>query len=302
MTLELDAISVFVKVVESGSFTGAAQILKMPKTTVSAKVAGLEKRLGVTLIQRTTRKLHVTDAGQNYFKRCVVAIKEVEQAEADLLATQETPKGVLRVTAPADVGHSLLPRLVCNFLQKYPEVEMDLIVTNRIVDLVGEGIDLAMRGGDLKDSTLVARKFLDVRMCLVASPGYLNKNGMPDTVKALSDHRFVVHASPRLSNIEITDGKKTAALSPRGRIRVDDFDAMRSFLLMDEGIGWIPEFIVSRELAEKDLVRVLPKWQSKSTGQFAFVYPGQKYSSPKIRAFIDSAIDMCQEKLGLSLS
>ena len=131
----VDAITVFVKVVEAGSFSAAARRLGMPKTTVSAKVAGLEERLGVRLIQRTTRKLRVTEAGEMYFHHCAVAIREVELGEAALQSAKAKPHGVLKVTAPVDLGHALLPRIVRAYAAKYPDVSLELIITNRIVDL-----------------------------------------------------------------------------------------------------------------------------------------------------------------------
>ena len=149
-----DAIPVFVKVVEAGSFSAAARLLNMPKTTVSAKIAALEKRLELKLIQRTTRKLHVTEAGMKYFRHCSNAIHEIELGEAALQSTQGEPTGVLRVTAPVDVGHLVLPRITRAYLARYPETSVELLVSNRFVDLIGEGVDLAIRAGTLKDSSL----------------------------------------------------------------------------------------------------------------------------------------------------
>jgi len=143
--MDLDAIAVFVRVVEAGSFSAAARRMGMPKATVSAKVARLEKRLGLSLLQRTTRKVRVTEAGEQYFRHCASAIREVEVAEAALQSASGKPSGVLKVTAPVDLGHTLLPRIVHAYAATYPDVTLELLVTNRIVDLVGEGIDLAIR-------------------------------------------------------------------------------------------------------------------------------------------------------------
>ena len=168
----MDAITVFVKVVEAGSFSVAARrLVGMPKTTVSAKVAGLEKRLGVQLIQRTTRKLRMTEAGETYFHHCAIAIREVELGEAALQSAKKEPSGVLKVTASVELGHALLPRLARAYAAKYPDVSLELIITNRIVDLVGEGVDLAIRWAlALKDSSLIARRFFETRSNLWASP------------------------------------------------------------------------------------------------------------------------------------
>ena len=142
--MDLDGIEVFVKVLESGSFSRAAKLLGMPNSTVSAKVSALEKRLGVTLLQRTTRKLRATPAGETYFQQCVLALERLKAAESELTSAQREPQGLLRVTAPADIGHSLLATLVRGFLQRYPKAEVELVVTNRVLDLIAEGVDLAM--------------------------------------------------------------------------------------------------------------------------------------------------------------
>lgn len=292
--MDIDSIAVFVKVVEAGSFSGAARLLKMPKTTVSSKVASLEKRLGITLIQRTTRKLHVTQAGQNYFKHCALAIQEIEKGEAELLAESATPKGILKVTAPADLGHSLLPRIVCEYLRLYPETEIELIVTNRVVDLITEGVDLALRAGELKDSTLMTRQFFKIKAGFWASPSYLKKIEVPTHPRDLKNCSLIAHSIQRSKPLELIDGKSQFSLPLKPRIWADDFETIKSLLLLKEGIGWLPEFLASREAKNKDLVPVLPQWQAKSAGAFSFVYPGHKYSSPKVKAFMDLALKIAK--------
>src|SRR5262245_33081492 len=189
-----DAIAVFVKVVEAGSFSTAARRLGLPKTTVSAKIAGLEQRLGVRLIQRTTRKLRMTEAGEKYFHHCAIATREVELGEAALQSAKEKPSGVLKVTAPVDFGRSVLPRVVRAYAAKYPDVSVELIVTNRIVDLVEENIDLAIRwAGSLKDSSLIARRFMETRSSLWASPKYLKAFGNATHPRDLANAAFVAH-------------------------------------------------------------------------------------------------------------
>jgi DNA-binding transcriptional LysR family regulator len=293
--MELDAIAVFVKVVEAGSFSEAARLLKMPKTTVSAKVATLERRLGVTLIQRTTRKLHMTDAGQNFFRHCAIAISEIEKGESELSAGTNKPRGVLKVTAPADLGHTLLPRIVCTYRKAYPDVQLDLVVTNRIVDLVGEGIDLAIRAGELKDSSLIAKKFFENSISFWAAPAYIKKYGQPSHPNDLLKHDFIEHVALKNSPIVLTDGKLSVTLQMKPMIKVDDFETLKALLVLKEGIGLLPSFVPVREQKTKELVQLLPKWSLKNTSGFSFVYPSQKYSSPKVRAFIDTAIELAKE-------
>ena len=178
----VDAIAVFVKVVEAGSFSSAARRLGLPKTTVSAKIAGLEKRLGVRLIQRTTRKLRMTEAGEKYFHHCAIATREVELGEAALQSAKEKPFGVLKVSAPVDFGRAVLPRIVKAYTTKYPDVSVELVVTNRIVDVVEEGVDLAIRwAGSIKNSSLIARRFIETRSNLWAVTEVLEGFGQSHT-------------------------------------------------------------------------------------------------------------------------
>jgi DNA-binding transcriptional LysR family regulator len=295
--MELDAIAVFVKIVEAGSFSGAAKLLQMPKTTVSAKLAALERRLGVTLIQRTTRQLRVTDAGQNYFRHCAAAIQEIEQGESDILQGQSRPTGLLKVTAPVDLGHTLLPRIAAEYLKRHPETEIELIVTNRMVDIVGEGVDLALRAGELKDSSLIARKFLDFHPGLWASPAYLKKHGTPAHPRELPEHHLVVFSGLRGGSFELTDGKVSVSVPLKGRLKADDLETIKSALLLNLGIGWLPDFLLTRELRTGSLVPVLPKWRTKQAATVSFVYAAQKFASPKLRAFIETALEVCGREL-----
>jgi DNA-binding transcriptional LysR family regulator len=230
----VDAIATFVKVVEAGSFSAAARRLGMPKTSVSAKVAGLEKRLGVRLIHRTTRKLRMTEAGEKYFHHCAIATREVELGEAALQSAKEKPYGVLRVTAPVDFGRAVLPRIVQAYTSKYPDVSVDLIVTNRIVDVVDEGIDLAIRwAGSLKDSSLIARRFIETRSNLWASPKYLKEIGKPTHPRELANAAFLAH--PVLKTVILTNGKSDFELQLNGRVGSDDLEVITALIMMGYG-------------------------------------------------------------------
>src|ERR1700761_5249501 len=214
--IHFDAIPVFVKVVEAGSFSAAARLLNMPKTTVSAKIAALERRLELKLIQRTTRKLHVTEAGMKYFRHCSNALHEIELGEAALQSTQGEPTGVLRVTAPVDIGHLVLPRITQAYLARYPGTSVELLVSNRFVDLIGEGVDLAIRAGPLKDSSLVARRFFDVGATLWAAPAYLRQLGKLSQPKSLAKASFIIFKG--LGTLRLTNGKSEVAVPMNGRI------------------------------------------------------------------------------------
>lgn len=289
--VNLDAIAVFVRVVEGGSFSAAARRLGMPKATVSAKVARLEKELGVRLLHRTTRKLRLTEAGEQYFRHGANAIREVELAEAALQSTSGKPTGVLRVTAPVDLGHTLLPRIVHAYAARYPEVSVELLVTNRIVDLLGEGVDLAIRPSPaLKDSPLIAQRFFEMESDLWASPEYLHRLGTPTHPRDLKRATFVEFL-PR-SSLTLTNGKSDVAVAIKGRIRADDFETIRALLLLQEGIAWLPDFLAEEAAQGGKLVPALPHWRPKERGAFYFAYVGRQYGLPKVQAFMQMALEI----------
>lgn len=289
--MDLDAIAVFVRVVESGSFSAAARRLAMPKATVSAKVARLEKQLGVSLIQRTTRKLRVTEAGAQYFRHCVEAIRQVELAEAALQSTSGKPSGLLKVTAPVDVGHTVLPRIVHAYAARYPDVSVELIVTNRIVDLVGEGIDLAIRPSQaLKDSSLIAQRYFEMGSNLWASPKYLRRLGALTHPRDLSGAQFVGFLGR--NSVVLTNGRSDVEIPTTARIRADDFETIKALLLSGDGLAWLPDFLAEEAAAAGTLVPVLPQWWPKERGSFYFIYVGRKYGLPKVQAFIQAALEL----------
>ena len=289
----MEAISIFVKVVEANSFSVAARQLRIPKTTVSAKVAGLEKRLGIRLIQRSTRKLRVTEAGKTYFRHCAIAVREVELAEAALQSTKGRPSGVLKVTAPLEIGHSVLPRIAHAFASKYPDVSLELMVTNRLVDLVDEGVDLAIRwAGALKDSSLIARRFFEAHTNLWTSPRYLEALGAPNHPRDLAKAAFVIHplANP---TVVLTNGNSDFPLKMTGRFRADAPETTRALIELGEGIAWLPDFLATDASKAGNLVPALRDWRPKEhdRGTFHFVYAGRGYALPKVESFIQTALE-----------
>jgi DNA-binding transcriptional LysR family regulator len=289
----MDAVTVFVKVVEAGSFAVAARRLGMPKTTISAKVAGLEKRLGIQLIQRTTRKLRMTEAGETYFHHCAIATREVELGEAALQSAKAKPYGALKVTAPVDLGHALLPRIARAYTAKYPEVSLELILTNRIVDLVEDGVDLAIRwAGALKDSSLIARRFIETSSNLWASPKYMKEFGKPTDPRDLANAAFLAH--PVLTTVMLTNGKSDFELQLSGRVHADDLEVITAMIAEGEGIAWLPDFLVADAVEAGKLVPVLPQWRPKKhqLWTYYFIYAGRRYALPKVEAFIQTALEL----------
>lgn len=281
--MNLDGIDVFVKVAQTGSFTAAAKQLGMPVTTASGKVAALEKRLGVTLIQRTTRKLNLTEAGEVFFRHSVKALDEVRLAEQELETEKSEPQGLLRITAVIDVGNTILVPLIRSYLKAYPKMRVELVLTNRIVDLVGDGVDLAVRVGTLKDSSLIATKFRDTVGGLWATPTYLKKRGAPSSVRDLKKHELIAYSG--FQNLKLTNGKDRFEVENQGRFQADDMETLKLYAMYGDGIALIPNFICEQEARKGQLVRVLPQWEW-TRFSLSFVYPAQRFVPPKVQSFI----------------
>jgi DNA-binding transcriptional LysR family regulator len=288
----LDGIDVFVKVIQCGGFSAAARLMAMPVTTVSGKIASLEKRLGVTLIQRTTRKLSVTQAGDDYFKHCLKALDEMSAAEREISTSKAQPEGLLRITAPADMGHTLLPPVIRTYLNAFPKTQVELILTNRIVDLVGEGLDLAVRAGALKDSSLIAKRIKTDAIGLWASASYIKKNGAPARPDELLKHSFI--GNNLVGNpIHLSNGREAVKIEVQPRIIVDDMEAAKMFVTGGDGISVLPSFMCEKDFASGKTVRILPKWVVEAgPGAIAIslVYPQQRFVPLKVQAFIEVAV------------
>jgi DNA-binding transcriptional LysR family regulator len=287
--MNLDGIQVFVKVIQLGSFTAAAKYLKMPTTTVSSKVAQLERDLGVTLIQRTTRKLQLTEGGVSFFKRCVIAMEEIEAGENELSVGKSEPEGTIKISTVAELGHTILPRLIRGYLEKYPKMNVELILTPRVVDLIGEGVDLAIRYGQLKDSSLIAKKIADISFELWASPSYIKKYGAPKTSRDLKKHSIIRFTawSPTLS---FSSNKEVIEVATSNRLVVDDLSTVKEFAIQGQGIGILPHFVGAMETESGRLVRVTSNI-SWGVVPLSFVYPPQRFVSLKVQSFIQWVIE-----------
>lgn len=283
--MRIDEITVFVNVLEAGSFTAAARRLGMPATTASARVAALERRLGFTLIRRTTRKLHATPEGQVYFERCRTALNDIGAIEAELRARSTEMGGELRLTASVDIAQTLLPPVIAAFRKAYPTVDIDLIVTDRVADLVAENIDLAVRVGPLRDSSLVARAFVTGPSGLFASRAYLDRMGMPASIEHLHHHDLIALRKPWAQPLVMVRGKDKIKLDLSGGVACDDLLTARALVAMDLGISFLPGYLAH----QLDLVRVLPELSSPFTGLY-FAYPAQTFVPARVREFIGYAV------------
>lgn len=259
--MDLNEFLVFTKVVEAGSFIGASRALEMPKSTVSRKVSELEERLGARLLQRTTRKLSLTDVGQAFHQHAVRVVTEAEEAELVVGRMQEVPRGLLRVTTPLNFGY--LGPIVASFLARYPEVQVEMVCADRVLDLIQEGFDVAVRAGHLADSALIARSLGVLRNYVVASPGFLEKNGTPKEPQDLEHFDCVVFgAGTDRTSWKLHRDRKALTVQVKARFTVNDFDFLDEAALSGLGVAMLPEFRCVEYIRTSRLERVLPEWWS----------------------------------------
>ena len=279
----------FVAVVEGGTFSAAARVLGLPVSTVSRQVSRLEERLGVRLLNRTTRRVTPTAPGQSFFERCRRIVADSLDAEEEVRQLHGAPRGLLRISAPpSGLRATLVEELVTAFMVRYPEIEVELLAESRYVDLVAEGFDLALRGGILRDSTLTARRLLRMRTGLVASPDYLERRGRPRRVADLARHDLLVQRAPgRQARWPLSP---RGSMPVRGRLMTNDMAVSRAAALAGLGIGYIPLVLVDVELESGALELVLPNAVGRDTDGLHLVYPQGRLLAAKVRAFVDFAV------------
>ena len=287
-----DGLEVFVKVIQAASFSAAARLLGMPVTTISSKVAQLETRLGVTLIQRTTRKLKITEAGQVYFDHAVKALSEINAAERSLQVSKNEPDGTLRLTAPPDIGHTILPAIVSKYLDLYPKVKVDVMLTNLKVDLVAEGVDLAIRAGDLHDSSMLTQIFRETSLGLYGSSKYLEQNETLSYPQALQDHEFIRFSQFPVS-LGLKKGDEQIQIKTTPRLISNDIEHIKVCVQREMGLALLPNLICADEVKTGKLVKIFPDWELKlgfeNKGRISFIYPSQQFVPPKVIHFIELA-------------
>ncbi len=286
--MDLNHVTTFVRVVELESFTAAANQLGLPKSSVSRTVSRLEEDLGVRLLQRTTRKLHLTDAGHTYYERARVALAGLEEAAASATNMSTTPRGVVRVTAPNDLGVLNLADIVFRFTKKYPEVHIELVLTSRFVDLVAEGFDLAVRAGKLTDSTLVARKIGSDSLAVFAAASYLKQHGRPKSFADLANHRCVLFRGKNgKAEWRLNGPSGEERVTVRGPLSVDEMEFAQHAVAQGMGIGLLPLAGVSlgaQRKAGPPIIRVLPEYSADAAGLHV-VSPSVRFQSAAVNAF-----------------
>jgi DNA-binding transcriptional LysR family regulator len=284
----LTDIAVFCRVVDTGSFTKAAEQLVLSRAVVSKYITRLEARLGARLLHRTTRRLSLTEAGEKLYESSHGALLQIEEAELEIGQLQREPRGLLKVSAPMSFGIQHIAPALSAFLGRHPRVLVDMRMDDRLVDVVEEGFDLAIRIAALNNSTLIARKLAPCRFVVCAAKTYLDQHGVPLTLEDLHDHNCIIYtytARPNVWHFTAPDGKEIAA-PVRGNLRVNNGMVNREVGLKGLGIIKMPTFQVGDLIREGQLKVVLPDYKGQEVSVYA-VYPERKYLSPKVRAFIE---------------
>jgi LysR family transcriptional regulator, regulator for bpeEF and oprC len=289
------AMRVFVRVVESGSFTNAANSLRMPKPTVTKLVQGLESHLRIKLLNRTTRRVTVTPDGSAYYERVVRLLGDLDDIESSVTHAKERPRGRLRIDAGGAMSYYLILPALPEFLAKYPEIDVECGVSDRPADLIGDNVDCVIRGGPLLEPSLVARHIGDMRWLTCATPAYFEKHQRPTHPTDLeSGHVLAGYFFPRSGRMRPLyferDGKRIE-IAPSPRVAVNDSGAHFASLRAGTGLGQLLSFMVSASNATNELVPVLQDWQPAPLPVHV-LYPANRHLSTKVRVFVDWAADL----------
>nr|WP_279158613.1 LysR family transcriptional regulator [Pseudomonas corrugata] len=291
-----DAMRVFVRVVETGSFTKAAETLYMNRTTVTQLVQQLEARLRLKLLNRTTRKVNVTEDGAAYYERIVRLLAELEDVEASLPNASAAPSGQLRVDVPSPLATMLLVPALPQFHEKYPDIQFDLGASDRKVDLIGENVDCVVRGGEITDQSLVARRVGDLQLGVYAAPAYLARAGVPTHPSELdnSHHRIVRYRWQRNgagSPYTMHKGAQSVTMEGRHVLAIDDGNAYLAAGLAGMGVLWLPHYMAGPHTQTGQLVPLFEDWHIDPM-PLHIAYPPNRHVSKKLRVFIDWIVDL----------
>jgi DNA-binding transcriptional LysR family regulator len=295
---DLNTIALFVQVVRCGSFSEAGRRLGMPPNTVSRRIQELEDQLGARLMQRSTRKLTLTDAGHEFHDRCAAAVDGLQQASQDLTAGSRVPSGLVRVASTANFLDFYTPQLVAAFLEKYPQVRLEFLLDDAIADLIADRIDVAFRGGDGDGSGYVAHRMPIAPIGLFASPDYLNRHGSPRSLAELARHRCLTaprqsgHAVWRLQGPEDTEEQ----VEVTGTFAASTTRALHSAAVAGLGIALLPGAITADDIAAGSLVPVLPQYKRRNQSM-CIVYPSHRQVSPAVKAFVASVMKRFEDEM-----
>ena len=294
---KLRAITIFRRVVELGSFTAASEDMKLSKAAISKNINELEAFLQSPLINRTTRKLHITENGQRYYNHICTVLDELNDADKAIIESSDEPRGLLKVSVPMSAGLLLVNPAVCEFMNRYPEIQVELVMNDEYTDLIGKGFDIAIRGGGAqKSSSLKSRKLMDLDRVLCASPDYLTRMGMPSKIEDLHTHNCLVYSlssSPTSWTFHREGNIETFSFI-KGSYTVDNGLASKQAALAGLGVILTPRVFVSSELESGSLISLLDAWQADMHTLHA-IYPYHKETSKKVRSFVDFLVERFTE-------
>jgi len=292
----LTDIAVFVQVVDSGSFTAAAERLELSKSVVSKYVTRLEDQLGARLLNRTTRRLSLTEVGRVFYERSRRGLEDIEDAKQAVSLLQGEPRGTLRINVPMSFGILHVAPALPEFQRRYPELNVDMNLDDRKVDVIEEGFDVSVRISDLPDSSLIAKNIAPCKHAIVATPAYLAKHGTPHLPDDLRNHKIISYRYQE-SALEWhfkTPDQKPLSVTVSGSVTMNNSLAIREAVLENIGIARTPTFVVGKDIKEGRLVPLLTKYECLQV-QIYVVYPQRKHLSPKVRAFVDFLADRITE-------
>jgi DNA-binding transcriptional LysR family regulator len=298
---ELAAIRTFVRVVDSGSFSAVAREAGLGQPAVSKQIAALEVRLGAQLLRRTSRSLSVTEAGQDFYESAVRVVDDLERAVSRVGRGQTAPSGLIRVTVAPVFGRvHVLPSLG-EFFARFPDITVEVVVTDRAVDLVQEGIDVAIHNGPLTDSSVVARKIASTPIVTVATPAYLKRHGEPRSPSDLEGHQCITFVSGGAARPWRFKGKLGEIVHhPKGRLRTNDAEQIRAGVLADLGLAHAPGWLFTREIASGHVRRILGRYE-RDPLSISAVHPGGRRLATKVRVFIDFLAEVLAAEPSLAI-
>jgi DNA-binding transcriptional LysR family regulator len=293
----LTEMEAFATVVDQGGFTDAAKKMGISKSAVSKHVSSLETRLGARLLNRTTRRVSPTEIGLAYYDRARRVLNDAGEADALVTAMQSAPSGLLRVSVATDFGVNHLSPILGSFLHSYPDITVNMVLNNRYVELISEGFDMAIRVGELEDSSLRARKLTETTKRMIASPDYFKRFGRPERIDDLNDHKLLHYSNQAAGNVwKITaPSGEVRQVRTAGSLTVNDGQSLLNAAIGGLGIAYLPSFLYAEPMRRGLLEDAIPDLPEETQGIYA-IYPPGRYTQPKVRAFIDFLVDQFRDK------
>ena len=293
----LTEMEAFATVVDQGGFTDAARKMGISKSAVSKHVSSLETRLGARLLNRTTRRVSPTEIGLAYYDRARRVLNDAGEADALVTAMQSAPSGMLRVSVATDFGVNHLSPILGGFLHEYPDITVNMVLNNRYVELISEGFDMAIRVGELEDSSLRARKLTETTKRMIGSPSYFQKYGRPQKIDDLNEHKLLHYSSQSSGNVwrlTAPSGEKRQVRTA-GWLSVNDGQSLLNAAISGLGIAYLPSFLYAEALSAGQIEEAIPELPVETQGIYA-VYPPGRFTQPKVRAFIDFLVHHFADK------